>query len=242
VRVLRTGTNRCNGMTLDAELNLLLCEHDSSSLVRERPDGTREVLAATFGGRELNSPNDVIVARDGSIYFTDPSFGRWEAFGVPRAQELSFQGVYRFSPARAELQLAVENCAQPNGLCLAPDGTTLYVSDSARAHIRIFHVARNGELSGRGCLARRIGEGRIENGVLDGIKCDERGNVYAAGPRGVWIFAPNGDRLGLIPVPEPVANLTWGGEGRRTLLFTASTSLYSLAMNVAGAPADWEHR
>src|SRR3954454_22043490 len=135
VREVMRPSNKCNGMTYDADLNLIVCEHATSSVVRERPDGTRETLATHYRGVALNSPNDVIVARDGSILFSDPTYGRMPGFGVERPQELNFQGVYRIPPGGGELQLVADDFGQPNGLCFAPDETLLYVNDTERAHI-----------------------------------------------------------------------------------------------------------
>ena len=143
--------NKCNGMTYDADLNLIVCEHATSMLVRERPDGRREVLASHFQGKELNSPNDVCVRSDGSIYFTDPIYGRSPHYGVERPHELGFQGVYRVPSAGGAPQLVVDDDLfnQPNGLCFSPDEKLLYVNDSARKLIRVFDVAADGSLAER---------------------------------------------------------------------------------------------
>jgi gluconolactonase len=235
VTVLRDPSNKCNGMTLDADGNLIVCEHVTSSVVRERPDGTRETLATHYQGKELNSPNDVIVAGDGSILFTDPTYGRMPVFGIEREQELSFQGVYRIPAGGRELQLLVDDFAQPNGLCLSPDESLLYVNDTDRAHIRVFEVGEGFSLSAGRVLADRIGTGDMESGELvDGMKLDERGNIYVTGPKGVWIISADGDRLGVIQVPENVGNVNWGDEDWRTLYIAASTSIYRIRMNVGG--------
>ena len=138
VTVLRDPSNKCNGMTLDNDGNLIVCEHVTSSVVREKPDGTRETLATHWQGKELNSPNDVIVASDGSIIFTDPTYGRMPGFGLEREQELDFQGVYRLPAGGGELELLVDDFAQPNGLCFSPDESLLYINDTdTRAHPRL---------------------------------------------------------------------------------------------------------
>ena len=176
---VRRPANKCNGMTYDADLNLIVCEHATSLLVRERPDGAREILASHFEGKELNSPNDVCVRSDGSIYFTDPYYGRMPVFGVERPRELGFQGVYRMAPGGGGPQLVVERdlFEQPNGLCLSPDETRLYVNDSARKLIHVFNVASDGSLSGERLFASEI-RSSSQNGGPDGMKCDERGNVW----------------------------------------------------------------
>ena len=123
-------SNKCNGMTYDADLNLLVCEHSTSSVVRERPDGTRETLATHYQGKELNSPNDIVVHSSGAIYFTDPTYGRWPGFGIEREQDLDFQGVYRLAPGGGDPELLVDDFGEPNGLCFSPDESLLYVNDT----------------------------------------------------------------------------------------------------------------
>ncbi len=237
VSVLLDPSRKCNGMTRDNDGNLLVCEHVTSSLVRERPDGVRETLAFHWQGRYLNSPNDVIVASDGSILFTDPTYGRMPGFGIERAQELDFQGVYRIPPGggQEDLQLLVDDFAQPNGLCLSPDESLLYINDTTRAHIRVFEVGADHALSNGRVFAEGIGDGDLaKGGLVDGMKLDERGNVYVTGPDGVWIFSADGAHLGVIEVPEPVGNVNWGGDDWRTLFIPASASVYSVRMNVGG--------
>ena len=235
VTVSRDPSNKCNGMTRDDHGNLIVCEHVTSSLVRESPDGTRETLASHWGERELNSPNDVIVAADGSIIFTDPTYGRMPGFGLEREQELDFQGVYRLPADGGDLQLLIDDFAQPNGLCFTPDESQLYINDTVHAHIRVFDVGPDHALSNGRVFAEGIGTGDLASGELvDGMKLDERGNVYVTGPKGVWIFAPDGEHLGVIEVPENVGNVNWGGDDWSTLYIPASTSVYRVQMKVAG--------
>ena len=235
VTVLRDPCNKCNGMTLDNDGNLIVCEHVTSSVVRERPDGTRETLATHWRGRELNSPNDVIVARDGSIIFTDPTYGRMPGFGLEREQELDYQGVYRIPAGGGELELLVDDFGQPNGLCFSPDESLLYINDTDRAHIRVFDVGPNHTLSNGRVFAEAIGDGDLaKGGLVDGMKVDERGNVYVTGPDGVWVFAPDAEQLGLIGVPESVGNINWGDEGWKSLYMPSSTSIYRVRLKVAG--------
>jgi gluconolactonase len=235
VQVLRDPSNKCNGMTLDNDGNLLVCEHVTSSLVRESPDGTRETLATHWGDRELNSPNDVIVASDGSIIFTDPTYGRMPGFGLERSQDLDFQGVYRLPAGGGDLQLLIDDFAQPNGLCFTPDESLLYINDTVHAHIRVFDVGPDHALSNGRVFADGIGTGDLASGELvDGMKIDEHGNVYVTGPKGVWIFDPDGEHLGVIEVPENVGNVNWGDDDWRTLYIPASTSVYRVQMKVGG--------
>jgi gluconolactonase len=229
----RRPANKCNGMTYDAELNLIVCEHATSTLARERPDGGREILASHFEGQELNSPNDVCVRADGSIYFSDPYYGRMPGFGVERPRQLGFQGVYRVSPTGGGPQLVVDRDLfdQPNGLCLSPDERRLYVNDSAAKLIRVFDVAADGGLSGVRTFATEI-VSEHEKGGPDGMKCDARGNVWVTGPGGLWIYAPSGEMIGKFRTPEPVANLAWGGPDFHTLFLTATSSLYRVRTKV----------
>ena len=229
-------SNKCNGMVYDAEGNLLVCEHATSRLVRERPDGTRETLASHYRGQELNSPNDLCVRGDGTIYFSDPPYGRGAAFGVERERELDFQGVFSVRPGdEPRLLVAQDEFEGPNGLCFSPDESLLYVNDSVRAHIKVFDVAPDGTVHG-GRLFFQVPPDEPGAGHPDGMKCDERGNVWVTGPRGVWVISPGGEHLGVIEVPEVVGNLAWGGPLWYTLFLPSSTSLYRIATRVGPAP------
>jgi gluconolactonase len=242
VTVLRDPSNKCNGMTLDNDGDLIVCEHVTSSVVREHADGTRETLATHWGEKELNSPNDVIVARDGSIIFTDPTYGRMPGFGLEREQDLDFQGVYRIPAGGGDLQLLVDDFAQPNGLCFTADESLLYINDTTRAHIRVFDVGADHQLSNRRVFAENIGTADLAKGdLVDGMKLDERGNVYVTGPEGVLAFSPGGEHLGTIKVPEPVGNLNWGDDDWKSLYIPASTSVYRVRMNVAGNQLGYMH-
>lgn len=238
VTEVRRPSNQQNGMTYDAELNLIVCEHATSLVVRERPDGSREVLASHFEGKELNSPNDVVVARDGSIYFTDPPYGRQPGFGHPRSRQLDFCGVYRIAPD-GEVQLVVERdeFQTPNGLCFGADEAVLYVDDTVGAEVKVFEVGTSGELvNGR---AFATGIRGAQPGVPDGMKRDAQGNIWVTGPGGIWVFDPDGTKVGMVEIPEVAANLNWGGPSWSELYVTASTSLYRLALTVSGSPASY---
>jgi len=229
-------SNKANGMTYDAALNLIVCEHSTSSLVRFWPDGTREVLCTHFEGRELNSPNDVVVKNDGSIYFTDPTYGRMEHFGVPRETEMGFQGVYRLPPDHRpgdEPQLVSDRYQfnQPNGLCFTPCQRWMWVNDTNQANIRFFDVAEDGRLTNGRIFASGIRDS-TKAGLPDGMKCDEKGNIWVTAPGGVWIYDFHGKLIGKLNVPEMVANLHWGGENWDTLFLCASTSLYRVKTKV----------
>ena len=233
VREVKRPSNKCNGMTYDEHLNLIVCEHSTSSLVRERPDGQREVLASHFDGYELNSPNDVVVKSDGSIYFSDPCYGRMPVYGVERPRQLGFQGVYRVPPGGGPPELLVERYMfdQPNGLCFSPDEQRLYVNDTVQALIRVFDVSTYGSLMNGRVFASGLASDR-EPGLPDGMKCDSRGNIWCTAPGGVWVFAPSGELIGKLRVPEMVANLAWGGPDFHTLFMCATHSVYSVKTKV----------
>lgn len=235
LQVDKRSTNKGNGLAYDPEGNLIICEHATSSLVRERPDGATETIASHYQTKALNSPNDVVVAQDGALYFTDPVYGRWPGFGVERAQELDIQGVYRVPAGGGEIQLVVDDFDQPNGLCFSPDGSLLYINDTPRAHIRVFDVLADGALANGRIFFENIGRGVIEEGVADGMKCDQNGAVYVTGPKGVWVISAEGVLLGVIQVPENVGNLAWGGDDWKMLYLASSSSLYRLPTEVAGS-------
>jgi gluconolactonase len=230
--------NKCNGMTYDAELNRIVCEHSTSTVVRERVDGKRETIASHFEGRELNSPNDVVVKSDGAIYFSDPWYGRMPVYGVERPRQLGFQGVYRIPPGGGAPELLVDRYMfeQPNGLCFCPDESKLYINDTVQQNIRVFEVLSNGKLGMSRIFASSI-VSPTEAGVPDGMKCDERGNVWVTAPGGVWVYSPRGELIGKVRVPELVGNLAWGnsptgGAEWRTLYLTATHSVYAVETRV----------
>jgi gluconolactonase len=235
-------SNKGNGMTIDNDGRLVVCEHVTSSVVRMDPDGKgggREVLATHYEGRELNSPNDVVVKSDGAIYFTDPTYGRMPGFGIEREQELDFQGVYRIAPGGGDPQLLVDDFDQPNGLCFSTDESLLYINDTTRAHIRVFDVQPDGTIANSRVLAEGIGSGSLEIGdLVDGMKLDERGNVWVTGPGGVCVFDPDGNHIGTVEVPENVGNLNWarppGGPDWNWLMIPATTSVYRIQCKVSG--------
>jgi gluconolactonase len=243
VREVASPSNKGNGLTLDTQGRLLVCEHVTSSLVRMDPDGTgsgREVLASHYQGKELNSPNDVIVKSDGTIIFTDPTYGRMPGFGLEREQDLDFQGVYRIGPEGGEPELLVGDFEQPNGLCFTADESQLYINDTGKAHIRVFDVAADGSLENSRVVADGIGSADLSKGdLVDGMKLDERGNIWVTGPGvespfGVLVFSPEGEHLGTIDSPESVGNIGWGGPNWDWLFICSSTTLHRVRCNVSG--------
>lgn len=236
VREIMRPSNMGNGMTYDTDLNLLVCEHATSCVARFRPDGRREVLTSHFEGRELNSPNDICVKSDGSIWFTDPWYGRMPVFGIERTRDLGWQGVFRLPPGHRpgdEPQLVVDRYtfSMPNGLCFSPDESLLYINDTEQANIRVYQVQPGGTLKHGKVFASGIRDSLLP-GVPDGMKCDAEGNVWCTAPGGVWVYHPSGKLLGKVSIPELPANLHWGGTDWRTLYVCASTSVYAVDVKV----------
>ena len=227
VTTFRTPSGNSNGLTLDKSRRLIACEHSARRVTRTEPDGSITVVAERYQGKRLNSPNDVVVRSDGSIYFTDPPYGLTQASA---GKELAFNGVYRLAPD-GELLLLVDDFDRPNGLAFSPDETILYVNDTARGHIRAFDTKPDGSLeNGRLLIEMKS----AEPGALDGMKVDHKGNIYCTGPGGFWIIEPGGKSLGRIMLPELPANLGWGDSDWRSLYLTCRTSIYRLRLNIPG--------
>jgi gluconolactonase len=234
VTTFRQPCNKSNGLTWDRQGRLLACEHASSQVTRTEPDGRIVPIATHFDGKQLNSPNDIVCAADGGIYFSDPPYGRAEFYGVKREQELSFQGVFRVGPDPRRPTLLVDDFDRPNGLCFSLDGRRLFVNDTARQHIRVFDVKGDGGLSGGRVWAETRGEGK---GAPDGMKLDSAGNVYCCGPGGIHVFSPEAVCLGVVQVPEYTANFAWGDADLCSLYITASTSVYRMRTQIPGLSA-----
>jgi gluconolactonase len=233
VVTFRKPSNKANGNAYDRKGRMVTCEHATSRVTRTGLDGAITVLATHYRGKELNSPNDIVVKSDGFLYFSDPTYGRMPVFGVERPQDLDFQGVYRLAEDGSGLTLLADDFAQPNGLCFSRDEKRLFVNDTDRGHIRSFTVNGDGTLAGGGVWAELTGDGE---GGADGLKVDRDGNVYCCGPGGLHIFAPDATSLGVIRVPEVVANFTWGGDDMRSIFLTASASLYRVRSKTPGVP------
>lgn len=237
--VLRKPSHMANGNTWDREGRLLSCEHATSRVSRVDTDGKYEVLTSHFQGCELNSPNDIVVKRDGAIYFTDPNSGRGARYGVERLQELEFQGVYRLDPLTSEIHLLVDDFAKPNGLCFSPDESLLFINDTDKQHIRVFDVLDDGSVGNGRIWAETGGDAP---GVADGMKVDSAGNLYCCGSGGIHVFDPQGTRMGIVTTPEVAANFTWGGDDLTNLYITATHSVYRLSVKTPGyasfIPAD----
>jgi gluconolactonase len=226
VEVFRRPSGKANGNTLDKENRLLTAEHENRRVSRTEKDGKVITLADRYEGKRFNSPNDLVVKSDGSIYFTDPSYG------VSKEQEeLGFYGVYRLAPD-GKLTLLVKDLVLPNGIAFSPDEQKLYVNNSEARYIAVYDVKPDGTVTNERLFADLKDAG--QGGAPDGLKVDLEGNVYSTGPGGVWIFSPDGKVLGKISVPETATNVAWGESDRKTLYITANTSLYRIRLKIAG--------
>lgn len=233
VTTFRKPCNQSNGLAWDHQGRLLTCEHASSALTRTENDGSITVLASHWQDKELNSPNDLVVDVSGTIYFSDPTYGRARYFGRPRKPELDFRGVYSVRADGSALTLLADDFAQPNGLCFATDHKRLFVNDTDRQHVRVFDVAADGTLANSRVWAQTSGS---EPGGPDGMKLDSEQNLYTCGPGGIHVFAADATCLGVINVPEYTANFAWGDADFCSLYITASTSLYRIRTRVPGTP------
>jgi len=242
--VFRNPSFNSNGNTVDREGRLVTCEHSGRRVTRTEHNGTITIIADSFGGKKLNSPNDAVVASDGGIWFTDPTYGvRGYYESVHGEIEQSKHNVYRVDPQTGNIKVVIDDFVQPNGILLSPDEKKLYVVDTGLsegpgnpAHIRSFDVdIRGGTVKNSKVFAK------YETGLCDGIRCDVDGNVWAAGgwgdPKedGVRCYAPDGTLLGKIHLPETAGNLVFGGMQRNRLYILASTSVYACYVNTQGA-------
>lgn len=235
-RIYRENSNYSNGNTRDFQGRLITCEHFSRSVTRTELDGSITLIADQHQGKALNSPNDVVVKSDGSIWFTDPPYGILSDYEGQKAdQQQAGCFVYRVDAVSKEIVAVAKDFDKPNGLAFSPDEKTLYISDSGLSHcsdgahhIRKFAVGVNGELTGGGVFAN------ISAGLPDGFRLDTQGNLWTSCATGVQCFDQQGILLGEIKVPETVANIEFGGPMRNRLYITASTSLYSIDVCARG--------
>ncbi|QND50779.1 SMP-30/gluconolactonase/LRE family protein [Phyllobacterium sp. 628] len=233
----RSPSNHSNGHTRDREGRLVSCEHSGRRISRTEADGTVVTLVDSIDGKRLNSPNDVVVKSDGTIWFSDPPYGIMSDYeGVAADSEIGANHVYRFDPATNTITIASDDFEKPNGLAFSPDESLLYISDTSRSHdpdgnhhIRVFDVRDGWKLENGRVFAV------IEPGLADGFRLDVHGNVFTSSGDSIQVFAPDGTRLGKILVPEVISNCTFGGPARNELFITASTSLYRINLATSGS-------
>jgi gluconolactonase len=234
IGVFRVDSHFANGNTRDRQGRLVTCEHGLRRVTRTEPDGSITVIADNYQGKRLNSPNDVVVKSDGSVWFTDPDYGlRQNLPGTPREQ--AHDNVFRVDPSSGRIDVVADDFVKPNGLTFSPDETILYVADSAvtdgpdlPSHIRAFRVGDDGRLSGGEVFATTVG-------IPDGLRVDTDGNVWTSAGPGVNVYAPDGILLGRIRFPQDVTNLTFGGPARRHVFVTTGPQLFAVDTNARGA-------
>ena len=237
VTVHRHPSNYSNGNTRDRQGRMISCEHGARRVSRTEPDGTITVLADRYEGKRLNSPNDVVVRSDDSVWFTDPPYGIMSDYeGYKAESEIGANNVYRLDPQSGDLTIVADDFVKPNGLAFSPDETVLYISDTGISHdpdgphhIRAFDVVDGTRLANGRVFAD------VSPGGSDGFRCDTDGNVWTSAGDGVHCYAPDTTLLGRIRIPEMVANVTFGGPRRNRLFITATTSLYATYLATAGA-------
>ena len=217
-------SNNANGLTYDLRGRLLLAQTGLRRVARRDSSGIISSLAALFGGKKLNSPNDIVVKSDGAIFFTDPPFN------VPAGQqrELTFSGIYRISPSGA-LQLLDSTLNEPNGICFSPDERKLYVDNSSQRIIYVWDVVNDSVIANK-----RVFASIPPAGYADGMKMDAAGNLFCAGPLGIWVFGSNGAVLDTVLVPGQTTNCNWGDADRKTLYITSGNSVYRIRLAVTG--------
>lgn len=228
VEVWREPSGHSNGLSLDEQGRLVACEHGARRVSRTEPDGQIMTLADRYEGGRLNSPNDLTVRSDGTVYFTDPPYGI-----QAEEREQPVNGLYRITP-QGDLDRLAEDFDRPNGLAFSPDERLLYVDDSRRRHVRVFEVAQDGSLHNSRILADMD---HPQPGSPDGMKVDREGHLFVAGATGLWVFEPDGEWLGVMVTPERPSNCAWGDDDRRTLYVTARTSLFRIRTKYPGAHA-----
>ncbi|MBB3930630.1 gluconolactonase [Kaistia hirudinis] len=238
VSVFQTPCYNQNGHTVDLEGRLIACEHRGRAVTRIEHDGSRKILADRFEGKKLNSPNDVVVKSDGSIWFTDPTYGiDGEYEGDYAVSEIGACNVYRIDPSNGGVTAVITDMVRPNGLAFSPDEKILYVADTGLTHkpdcspdIRAYPVNSDG---------KGVGVGRrfvtCDQGLFDGFRVDVHGNIWSSAADGVHCFTPDGKLIGKILIPEVVANVTFGGRKRNRMYICGTTSLYSVYLNTQGA-------
>ncbi|HPW07710.1 MAG TPA: SMP-30/gluconolactonase/LRE family protein [Burkholderiaceae bacterium] len=244
VGIFRQPANNANGNTVDREGRLITCEHLTRRVVRVEHNGAQTILADRWQGKRLNSPNDVVVRSDGSIWFTDPSYGILSDYEGQRAEsEIGACNVYRIDPVSGAVDLMADDFVKPNGLAFSPDESILYIADTGASHdingprhIRAMRVAADGQRLVASGEAQTV-FAQCTNGLFDGFRVDQQGRLWASAADGVHAYASDGTLLGKIRIPEVVANVCFGGEKRNRLYICGTSSLYAVYLNSSGMPA-----
>jgi gluconolactonase len=237
VSVFRAPSGYSNGNTVDRQGRLVTCEHGFRRVTRTEHDGSVTVLASHYKGKRFNSPNDVVVKSDGSIWFTDPAYGIDSDYEGHKAEsEIGGCHVYRIDPQSGDVSLVADGFVRPNGLAFSPDETCLYIADTGASHvtdgprhIRVFDVDMSGRLTGGSIFAT------CTNGAFDGFRVDDAGRIWTSAGDGVHCYESDGTLIGKILVPESVANVVFGGVKRNRLYICATTSLYAIMLPINGA-------
>ena len=230
VGVFRQPAGYSNGHTVDRQGRLVSCEQGPRQVTRTEHDGSVTVLTDNWDGKRLNSPNDIVERADGSLWFTDPSYGIDTSYeGYQADSEIGACYVFRLDPASGELRVVADDFDRPNGLAFSADERTLYIVDSRRQHMRIFQVTQDSTLTGGEVFAT------CDAGNFDGIRLDASGRIWAAAGDGLHCFDPDGTLLGKLHIPEVVANFTFGGAKRNHLFICATSSLYAILVNFTAA-------
>ena len=237
VGTFRADSNFANGNTRDRQGRLVTCEHGGRRVTRTEPDGSITVIADSYKGKRLNSPNDVVVKSDGTIWFTDPTYGIMSDYEGHKAEpEQDRCNVYRVDPATGAIAVVADDFVKPNGLAFSPDESRLYIADSGLSHdpdgphhIRVFDVTAKNKLKGGRVFVE------VSPGVPDGFRFDTEGNLWSSAQDGVRVFDPSGNPLGRIKLPQMVSNLTFGGPKRNRLFITSTHTLCAVYLAVSGA-------
>nr|MEC9419246.1 SMP-30/gluconolactonase/LRE family protein [Pseudomonadota bacterium] len=237
VSTYRQPSDYSNGNTRDRQGRLVSCQHGTRSVTRTELDGTRTVIADSYQGKRLNSPNDVIVQSTGAIWFSDPTYGILSDYeGYTAEPEQAARNVFRVDPATGEVEAMITDFTQPNGLAFSADESVLYVAESGSSHdAGVPSVIRSFKLDDTGRILSDDVFATIDRGLPDGMRVDIAGNLWSSASDGIHCFHPDGTRLGKILVPEVVSNLCFGGMRGNRLLITATTSVYEIAVNARSA-------
>ena len=232
IRTFLKPSRFANGLAFDHNDNLIICEHQGRSISSLDNNNVRKELTGTYAGHLLNSPNDLVITKNGLILFSDPIYGLREGNGGPAQQELPFQGVFSYDPVSSTTTLITDSFERPNGLAFTPDEKHLFIADTVRQHIRVYDVEPDMSFSG-GSIWVELWDNE-HTGRPDGMKFDCKGNLFTTGPGGIWIFSPDAVLLGRIFLPDKTSNLAWGESDLQSLFITSSDKVYRLRCRTSG--------